>query len=476
MRQKLFKKYFLATAAIIIVCLSVIMLILTMLYSRYLAEEKYKMLNKTCQSVSEYVTAAADDQKIGSPDRGLYYIINNLVDISEFDILMCDNNGLVRSCVCSQMKKDGRCDHIGRQVNTKYLKPALSNTDGELNNLGIYRFPRYVSAKVLYAGGQQRGYVVATASSTGMSELMRRVARIYILSAIIPLFLMFVAIYLITYRMTRPLKLMSQAAYSMSRGDFSKRIPVTRDDEIGELAVSFNQMTNALVRLEETRKDFVANVSHELKTPMTTIGGFIDGMLDGTIPEDKHKEYLLLVSNEIKRLSRMVDSMLNISRIESKEFSLKFSNFDFREMLLSIVISQEQRIESKEIEIIGLDEIPTVFVDADKDLIYRAVYNLVDNAVKFTEQSGKIDFSVKLDSKYMTFTIGNTGSGIAKKDLPYVFDRFYKGDKSRSAVKDSTGLGLYLVKTIIKNHGGTVNVQSEENKRTAFEFTLPINK
>ena len=294
------------------------------------------------------------------------------------------------------------------------------------------------------------------------------ISRVSIISII-----MFFAIYAMTYRLTKPLKLMSEASKAMAKGDFSKRIPVTSDDEIGELAVSFNMMTNSLSQLEGMRKSFVANVSHELKTPMTTIGGFIDGILDGTIDAEKQPYYLGIVSDEVKRLSRLVQSMLSMARMESGEFALKPELFDLREMLCSIVISQEQRIEKLKIDIVGLDELQGISIKADKDLIHQAVYNLVDNAVKFTEEQGRITFTLKTENKQVVFTVKNTGKGIPQKDLPFVFERFYKVDKSRSASKNSTGLGLYIVKTIITAHGGTITVSSKENEFTSFKVTLP---
>ena len=168
--------------------------------------------------------------------------------------------------------------------------------------------------------------------------------------------------------------------------------------------------------------------------------------------------------------------MLSVSRLESKETELKSEPFDFKEQVLGVVVSQEQRIEQKNISIEGLDTLPDVTINADKDLIYRVIYNLVDNAVKFTQEGGKITFNIKLEPKNLTFRIENTGCGIPQGELPYVFERFYKVDKSRSANKDSTGLGLYIVKTIIKKHGGVISVSSVENHFTAFEFTLPINR
>ena len=172
----------------------------------------------------------------------------------------------------------------------------------------------------------------------------------------------------------------------------------------------------------------------------------------------------------------MVESMLSLSRIESEEFVFKPEKFDFKELLINVVISQEQHIEQKKLEIEGLDGIENITINADKDLIHRVVYNLVDNAIKFCDNEGKISFEVLNDLKSISFSIKNTGSGIPKAELPYIFERFYKTDKSRSANKKSTGLGLYIVKTIIKKHSGTITVHSKENEYTAFTVTLPLLK
>ena len=475
MRQKLFKKYFAATALIVLFSLSIILLILTFVYNNYLSQEKYRQLKKSCDSVAGFMQYNLQSGEANYNESGIYYIMANISDVSEIDLYITDISGVIRICSCSEWSENGSCEHTGSQVDYDIISSIAQSSGKTLNDIGIYSNPHYATAvSVKSANGDEVGFVVAASSINHVTNLMKTVSRFYLISAIIPVVLMFFALYIMTYRLTRPLKLMSEAAKAMSKGDFSKRIPVTSDDEIGQLAVSFNQMTNSLARLEETRKSFVANISHELRTPMTTIGGFIDGMIDGTIEGEKQEYYLQIVSDEVKRLSRMVESMLSLARLESGEFAIKSEIFDFREQLLSIVISQEQRINQKQLNVLGLDELPPISINADKDLIYRAVYNLVDNAVKFTDEKGTINFAIKLDAKKFTFTIENTGEGIPQSELPYIFDRFYKVDKSRSAVKQSTGLGLYIVKTIIKNHGGTITVSSVENHFTAFKFTLPI--
>lgn len=477
MRQKLFKKQFGTIALIVLLSLSSVLIILTFIFNNYFVKEKYHSLQKSCETISDFVGHTAENGEQNYNKFSLYYIMQNLSNVSDFDIFITDKNGVITICSCDEWSDEGKCEHTGMQIDKDILSAMISGDSSVISKLGIYSNPHYSCVvKLEYGNENDVGYVVATDSISEVTNLIKKVAQIYVISVIIPLLLTFGAMWAMTYRLTKPLKLMSEAAKAMANGDFSRRIPVTRDDEIGQLAVSFNQMTNSLARLEDVRKSFIANVSHELKTPMTTIGGFIDGIMDGTIPPDKQNYYLQIVHDEVKRLSRMVESMLSVSRLESNEFVLNIEPFNFKEQVLGIVIAQEQRIEKKHLNIEGLDSLTDITINADKDLIHRVVYNLVDNAVKFSNDGGSIKFTTKYDSKNVTFRIENTGRGIPKSELPYVFERFYKIDKSRSTNKESTGLGLYIVKTIIKNHGGAISVSSVENQFTAFEFTLPINR
>ena len=472
MKLKLFKKYFFTTAIIIVFSLTVMMMILSFVLNNYLAKTKYEVLDKSCNEVTEYLSELTEGE-INSED--FFKTVNALASVSNVDIFLADNNGKIIICGCDEWMEKGECYHSAVTVPKDELEKTSGDESFRMNTLSMYKSPHYIDSEPVYdSEGTKIGTVFSAAPLSVVRGLMTTISKLYLFSAVIPIILMFLAIYAMTYRLTKPIKLMSEAAKAMAKGDFSKRIPVMSDDEIGELSVSFNQMTNSLVQLEGMRKSFVANVSHELKTPMTTIGGFIDGILDGTIEPQKRNYYLGIVSDEIKRLSRLVQSMLSMSKLESGEFVLKPELFDFRELLCTIVISQEQRIESKSLNITGLDEIESVSVKADRDLIYQVIFNLLDNAIKFTDDSGTIDFKVKTDSKKLSFTITNTGKGIPENELPNVFERFYKVDKSRSANKNSTGLGLYIVKTILKAHGGGIVVTSKENSFTSFNVTLPL--
>ncbi|MBP3599917.1 MAG: HAMP domain-containing protein [Clostridia bacterium] len=453
--------------------MAAMIMILSVVLNSYLVKSKQNVLKKACNEVCDYIAVAADDGgKIGKTE--LLQFFDSVGEISDADVFAADMDGNIILCSCDSEGEAESCIHSGVKLKSEHIGEWYNARPFKLDTLDIYEETRFVTAEpLLNKSGERYGTVFAVTPVLVVNELLSTVIKIFLAAAVVPLIIMFIAIYIMTYRLTKPLKLMSQASRAMAKGDFSKRIPVMSDDEIGELAVSFNMMTNSLAQLEGMRKSFVANVSHELKTPMTTIGGFIDGILDGTIEPEKQSYYLGIVSDEVKRLSRLVQSMLSMARLESGEFSLKPELFDLSALLCSIVISQEQRIEQKKLNIIGLDGLENISVNADRDLLHQAIYNLVDNAIKFSEEGGNISFELKTENKKTALTVINTGKGIPEKELPFVFERFYKVDKSRSASKNSTGLGLYIVKTIITAHGGTVAVSSKENEFTAFKVTLP---
>ncbi len=468
MRLKLFKKYFLLTVSIVGISLVALMMILSVVLSKHIADSQYKQQSHCCEQISQSFT----DFNYREHGEDFLSIAVPLSQVLDSDIFITDSFGAVVLCACDEWQENAKCMHSSYIIPGSIFKGVKNaETLSQITTLNMYKFPQYVSVRQM--GTDSKSFVFTTSPVSETNGILSRISRIYYLWAIIPLILMVIAIYFMTYRLTKPLKSMSEAAKAMAKGDFSKRVPVTSDDEIGELAASFNMMTNSLSRLESMRRTFVGNVSHELKTPMTTIGGFIDGILDGTIKPENREYYLKIVADEVKRLSRLVNGMLSVNKLESGESVLNVSEFDFYDLLCTIMISREHHIEEKRLNIEGLDTMQSVKLKADKDLLHQVVYNLVDNAIKFTEEMGKISFTLSVDSNNIIFTITNTGKGIAESDLPYVFERFYKGDKARSNIKNSTGLGLYIVKTIVAAHNGEILVQSKENKFTKFTVIIP---
>ncbi|MBQ5330987.1 MAG: HAMP domain-containing histidine kinase [Oscillospiraceae bacterium] len=272
-------------------------------------------------------------------------------------------------------------------------------------------------------------------------------------------------------RYTKPIESMTLAAQRFGSGDFSAKVEVTDHNEMGLLANTLNEMAESLEQIEDSRKSFVSNVSHELKTPMTTISGFVDGILDGTIPESERRRYLTTVSEETHRLARLVRSMLNISKYESGEVEISKKQFDLTSLTVKTVLLFEHRIDEKKVDIQGLDSDPHV-VCADPDLIQQVIYNLTENAVKFVNNGGYIRYSFFENGGKTGLSIKNSGEGLKKAEMKRVFDRFYKTDESRGKDITGVGLGLSIVRSIINLHNGEILVRSKEKEYTEFEFIL----
>lgn len=286
-----------------------------------------------------------------------------------------------------------------------------------------------------------------------------------------------VAIYGVSYYSMRPLREIGQAAKSFSHGKFNVRVKVRGNDELAELAESFNQMAIAVESKDEMQKNFLSNVSHDLKTPMTTIAGFVDGILDGAIPADKQDYYLNIIKNEVKRLSRLVTSLLDISRLQSGERKFEYKQFNICELARQTVLSFENQLEDKKLNVEFDTDDFDMIAYADKDAINQVIYNICHNAIKFSYEGGLYKVSIKYEgNNTIRFTLFNEGIGITSEELPFVFDRFYKSDKSRGLDKTGTGLGLFISKTIIDAHGQTIKVSSEYEKWCEFSFTVARNQ
>ncbi len=474
MKLRLFKKYFLAVAIIICASFFAILMILSVVLNSYVANDTYETLKQSSTQAANIISEDYEENIDVSQDEltdNFLSISSALSNVLNSDMFITDSKGEVVACACDEWQQQAKCLHSSYIMPKDIIMRATNGKRAVVDKIDMYAHPQCIAATKLELS-EKEYYVISTAPMTQVESLMSTMTKLYVMSSAVPLVLMFSLFFIITYRMAKPLKSMSEAAKAMARGDFSKRIPVTSDDEIGDLAISFNMMTNSLARLETMRRSFVGSVSHELRTPMTTISGFIDGILDGTIPEEKQEYYLSIVSSEVKRLSRLVNGMLDIAKLEAGEVELKRESFYFDEMLCSIVIAQEQRIEKKSLQIEGLDSLSQIKISGDRDLLHQVVYNLVDNAIKFTDENGKISFSLNEEGENLVFTVSNTGKGIAANELPFVFERFYKADKSRSDIKNSLGLGLYLVKTIVSAHKGQASVTSKEGQFTTFKIIL----
>ncbi len=281
-----------------------------------------------------------------------------------------------------------------------------------------------------------------------------------------------ILVFVLSRYIVRPIRDISYAAGELSRGNFDWRVKPKTQDEIGELAESFNKMAEELKMQDSLRNSFVANVSHELRTPLASVQGFIQGMLDRAIEEEDRDKYLQIVLGETKRMNSLITDLLSLAKIESGKFPIEYSEFDICELIRRSVLTFEQRIEEKQIEVnIQLGE-SKLFVWADEDRISQVITNLIDNAVKFTPPGGELKVWTQVAGNKVFVSIADTGEGIPVEDQPYVFERFFKVDKSHSQSKPGTGIGLSIVKRIISQHGEKITLQSVPGRGTTFTFSL----
>ena len=479
-KNNIFVKYFVLFATIFLFVLSILGTTLTVLVNVYNKAENTKLLQENVSSISKTVSSTLIVQDMNEKftvEKNM--ICNSLRIISDSldaDIFVCDVEGDIIMC----KEKSIMMPYFGNMPNCMYHDNHRID-DNTLRRIyqDDYIGTRKVNGKTSYVVGvpvvsndQIIGSVIAT-SETNVNGLTSAVLRMFLVSALASLVIAFVAIWLLTKNFVKPLKQMSVAAKQFAIGDFSYRVKIQGNDELADLGRAFNDMADSLDKLESSRRSFVSNVSHELRTPMTSIGGFIDGILDGTIPRSKQDYYLGIVSDEIRRLSRLVVAMLNMSKIESGSFEMKSSNYDITEQIIHILLTFEQRIEEKNISIEGLDNLNPTYIVADNDMIYQVIYNIFDNAVKFADEGGYIRVSMLDMTDEIEVHIKNSGIGINGDELSKVFERFYKVDKSRSLDAKGAGLGLYIVKMMVEMHGGRIWARSDDASSAEFIFRLP---
>ena len=471
MKRTFFAKNFISSVILILVVFGLAGGTFFSQIDRHPKSEHVLPLDATAQSIAELTSLAVqtgDTLNVAVLDASL----KNTAKQNQMSILLTDLSGNILLRVEPDRGSSRDSGRIPASVVDRLIQDQKYTGVGTLD--GQFSGSHYVVGTLCEdAAGNDLALVFIAANSERVVGMLQEITQMFLIIIVIALIGTLIVSYFLSSRMTRPLKTMANAAKEFAAGDFSVRVPEDNHcDEIDELATSFNNMARDLEQLEELTQGFIGNVSHEFKTPMTTISGFVDGMLDGTIPQDQQKKYLHIISEEVKRLSRMTMSMLAAAKIQSGELIISPVPFDFSEMASQILLSFEQKITAKNIEV-DADLADRLMVMGDRDHVFRAVYNLVDNAVKFINEGGTLRVTAYPAGAFCEFSISNTGDGIAPEDIPHVFDRFYKTDRSRSRDRSGAGLGLYIVKNIINLHGGDISVRSDGGE-TEFSFTLPL--
>ncbi len=476
MFKSVFSKYM--TSFTLLIAMSFMLLVFTVstMMTNYSIATKREIMRKTLESVTisvhTYSSVHIDKPLKYTIERHRNELSSNLVSyaaLSDSGIYIVDADGTLlatsdRSFALGSKFMTPEAVALAVANPNKYSLSAIEGTfdESRLNNINT----------VASYGGSKGIILVSSASAQDKTLLGSMIRTIMLASAWIFLAAL-VTVYIISQRIINPLKKLSSAAKSFAKGKLDTRVHVSGRDEVAELAEAFNNMAAVLEKNEENRNSFLSNVSHDLRTPMTVIAGFVDGIRDGTIPPEKHDYYLETISTEVRRLSRLVNTLLEISRMQSGTRKLSISKFNVSEKARQILLSFEKKIENKNIEIEFQND-EDIIVSADMDAIHQVIYNLMDNAVKFTQNGGNISITIEKKDKQARIRIRNSGEGIPPEELPNVFDRFYKSDRSRGLDKTGTGLGLYIAKTNITMHGEDLVCRSVQNEYTEFDFTLPL--
>ncbi len=406
-------------------------------------------------------------QYTSSDLNSILSIVSNSI---QSDILLTDSYGYIY-----RVTNPAHSNLIPKKLDIKDMEELkLGNAIEEKTTENkMFSGNQYIYYKPVMYNNIFRGVIVMITPMEKVKEPLKKVYSIIWTTAIIALAGSTFIIYYFCQRiLISPLASINLAAKRLAKGEIGNRVVINSNDEIGELANSFNVMADSIEEVEQNRREFISNVSHEIRSPITSIKGFIAGILDGVIPKDKENYYLEIAYNEIQRLTRLVNDLLDLSTMQAGKLKLDFTEIDINGIIKNCVISTEQKIKEKKINAEVVLENQHLFVIGDRDRLIQVMTNLVDNAIKYCSEGGNIKVTSRAKGNKVWIDVFNTGSAISEDEKKYIWDRFYKSDKSRTN-KVSTGLGLPIVRQILTQHGEDIWVENKsKDSGVVFTFTL----
>ncbi|MGG7179042.1 ATP-binding protein [Clostridium paraputrificum] len=466
-KSSLVYKLIVRFAGVLTVVIFSIAIILSLWFKDFFFEQKKYELERQSSIIS---TAAVAHITLEQPSslNNLKKTLNLVSSSMNVDILVTDNLGITYA-VSNEKHEDVKITNIGiSDEDMKRLKNGETIEHGGIVSLDV---SKYTYLKPVFDGDYFGGVIVMITSEESIRNALTQVYKIVWLMGIGAIMISVGVMYYFSKKLiVNSLSELNIAANKLAKGEVEKRVEVRSDDEIGELARSFNIMAESLEEVEKNRKDFISNVSHELRSPITSVKGFIAGILDGVIPKDKENYYLNIVYDEINRLSRLVGDLLDISAMEDGKFKLNMIGLDINMLIKLCLVNLEGKIAEKDLNVEVVLENEDEFVYADRDRIIQVITNLLDNAIKYNENGGFIKVTTKVRGNKVYISIYNTGRRMSEEQIIRIWDRFYKADKSRTN-KESTGLGLPIVRLILTQHGQDIWVKNEKDG-VKFTFTL----
>jgi signal transduction histidine kinase len=466
MFRTIFGKQFTLYLSVLIISFFVLGAVLSQVIRQYLTEQRVEFLKDAGIKVSEelgmyYNYGMVDAQQLVNQYKNVqqYLSISEIVlNINMTVFVHSDDLALDKSIVFDQEELNPL-----RRGQSVVIKDGLPNMFSDqyiivgypvLNNGNLVAFALLISP--------------VSDLDTTIWGMYKDIAICLLIAAAIG----FILIYVLSRNMSKPLREMSDAARQISGGDFEKRVRVKGHDEVSQLADSLNNMAESLNQQERGRREFIANISHDLRSPLTSIRGFVQAIKDGAASPAKIDRYLDIVLDEAERLSKLANDMVDLSQAESRQLAIEKSVFDINRMIRDTAMLFETQIIQKKLNF-GLSFADNQnMVIADREKIRRVIYNLLDNAIKFTPEAGTVVTETSLKDGRVWVTVRDNGVGISAEDQKFIFDRFYKADSSRGLDKRGNGLGLSIVREFTRVHGSVVTLVSSPGKGSAFTFAL----
>lgn len=468
-RRGLVYKLIITFSGILSLTLITLALVLSLWFKNYFFEQKRQELDRQSEVISDcvisYLNGKESDKKNKLKDK--IKLVSNSMDV---DILITDNIGYIYE-VSSDKLSTQKYTNIG--ISEKYMDKLKSGESIEYGRKQSIRASSHTYLKPIFQDDYFRGIIVMTTPEESIKSGLNHVYEIIWFSAIVAVIVAAIIIYYFARRIIiNPLNEINIAARRLSKGDVGKRVKITSNDEIGELADSFNVMAESLEKSDKNRRDFISNVSHELRSPITSIKGFIAGILDGIIPKDKENYYLNIVYDEIKRLSRLVSDLLDISAMEEGKFKLNKIEFDINTLIKQCLASFDGKIRNKGLNVEVIFGNEHDFVYGDRDRLIQVLTNIIDNSIKYSDNNGNIKIETNNKANKVYVSIFNDGPLLKEEEISRIWERFFKSDKARTN-KESTGLGLAIVRLILTQHGEDIWVRNEKD---GVMFTFTISK
>lgn len=470
MFKSIFGRMFWTYAILILFVITSMSLPLSLLFSNFAEHEEIEGISSVANIIEDWTVTVQIEQQDVQSQRAYKSFLISCGKLISSDIVVINRNGDVLESTCGL-----------RTVPSEIYDGITSGkTVVHKSNYNGFYTGRVMSITVpLRYKDNIIGAIIFNKSIPEIRRTVFELLIMFMLSALASLAVACLIIYVQAKKISAPIVQINKAAQSIAKGDYSKRVTITSQDEIGQLASTFNFMASNIEKSQENQQRFVSDVSHELRTPMTSITGFVEGILDGTISDNERNDYLKIVRDESVRLTKLVNDMLEMSKLNSQDFKVQIAPFEINDLICSSLISLENEIEKKGLDV-AVDFTPdNIMVLGDKDQIKRVLLNLLHNATKFSFPDTQINIKTSIYGGKAHITVSNTSEMISETELKGLFNRFYKTDKSREVDRTGAGLGLSLVKNILRMHNQGITVKNEKSPEseyyvTTFEFTLEL--